>query len=166
MSISIRQACSARQLGADDPMPVGVQGVEQADGQAAAGAHAGPRRHVADRRDLQRLVDLDLAHRLADQLVLDLVERAGHLGPGIADPDRRLEPAVDRHVHVLIDRRAQDGPVLPPVEGRQVGPAAREADAIGGLGDDHRCCRSEPGRSTAASVRSSEVGWDPDRSRG
>ena len=97
---------------ADDPMPIGVQGVEQADGQAAAGAHAGAGRHVADGRDLQRFVDLDLAHRLADKLVLDLVERAGHLGAGIADADRRLEPPMDRHIHVMINRRAQDGPVL------------------------------------------------------
>ena len=142
-----------QERGANDTMPVGVQGVEQTNGQAAAGAHARARRHIADRCDFQRFVDLHLAHGLADQLVLDLVERAGHLGAGIAYANRRLEPAMDRHVHVLINRRAQDGPVLLPVEGRQVGSAAREADAIRSLGDDHRCCRSEPGRLTGARFR-------------
>ena len=98
----------------------------------------GPRGHVADRRDLERLVDLGQPHRLADQVVLDLVDRPGRLGLRVADPDRGLEPPVDRDVHVLIDRGAQDGPELVPVEGGQVGAAAREAHAIGGLRDDHR----------------------------
>jgi hypothetical protein len=138
-----------QERGADDTMPVGVQGAQQTNGQAAAGTHARARRHIADCCDFQRFINLHLAHGLADQLVLDLVERAGHLGARIAYANGRLEPAMDRHVHVLINRRAQDGPVLLPVEGRQVGSAPREADAIRSLGDDHRCCRSEPGRLTA-----------------
>ena len=72
----------------------------------------GPGRDVADGRDLQRLVDLDQPHRLADQVVLDLVDRLGRLGLRVADPDRGLEPAVDGHVHVVVDRRAQDGAEL------------------------------------------------------
>ena len=79
-------------------------------------------------------------HRLADQVVLDLVDRLGRLGPRVADPDRRLESPVDRHIHMLIDRRAQDGAEFVAVEGGQVGAPAREADTIGGLRDDHVKC--------------------------
>src|SRR5262245_40804519 len=70
--------------------------------------------------------------------MLDLVERVGNLGARVTDADRRLEPAVDRYVDVLVNRRAQNSAVLLTEVSRQVGPAAREADAVGSLGDDHR----------------------------
>ena len=126
-----------QRLSADDVPGVGVQGVEQSDGQAAAGAHAGAGRDVADGGDLQGLVDLDELHRLADQLVLDLVDGGGGLGAGVSDADRRLEPSVDGDVHVVVDGGAEHGSGLASVEGRQVGAAAGEADPVRGLRDDH-----------------------------
>ena len=74
MSISIRQASLRQALAADDLAAVGIQGGEQAGRQGAAGAHPRSGRYVADGGDLQRLIDLGHPHRLADQLVLDLVD--------------------------------------------------------------------------------------------
>jgi hypothetical protein len=55
-----------QESGGDHPVSVAVQGREQADGQSAAGTHAGARRNIADGRDFQRLVNLHAPHRLAD----------------------------------------------------------------------------------------------------
>ena len=135
---------------AHDAVPEAVERGQQTNGQAAAGPHAGPRRNVADRRDLQRLVDLDQPHRLSDQLVLDLVERARFLGTRVADADRWLKSPVDRHIDVLIDRRAQDCAILPPAERRQISAAAGETNSVGSLGDDHRSVASRKLRRASA----------------
>ena len=101
------------------PPAPGGERREQADGEAAAGTHPGAGRQVADRGDLQWLADLHQPHRLADDLMADVVQRLGQLGPGIADADARLEPAVDGHVDVPVDRRAEHGPGLMAVKARR-----------------------------------------------
>ena len=43
------------------------------------------------------------AQRRADQVVPDRVDRRGDLGPGVAEAERRLEPAVQGDVHVAVE---------------------------------------------------------------
>ena len=125
-------------LGAHEPAGEGVERVEQADRVAARGAEPRALRgHVGDRGDLDAALDPDEAERLADQLVTQLGGAVHHLGDRVARPDAVVELAVDRDVDVLVDRGAEHGAALAPVERAQVGAPAGKADAQRRPGDDH-----------------------------
>ena len=56
--------------------PQGVQGVQQADGEGRAGAHAAAGGQVAVVVDFDAAVDLEMAQHLANGGMLDLVDRS------------------------------------------------------------------------------------------
>ena len=124
-------------MSVDDVAFVGVQGVEQADGERAAGAHAGAGGDVADGGDLQMRAEVEVAERFADDGVLNVVDALADFRFAIGHAGGSLEAVAERDVHVLVDGDAEDRAEFLLIKRRQIGAAAGEADAIGCLGDDH-----------------------------
>ena len=94
---------------------------------------------------------------------MDLIDRLGRLGLRVADADRGLETSVNGDIHVLIDRRAEDGPEFAAIEGGQVGAAAGEAHAVGGLRDDHEADPPSGIRTPGAVVLVGSCAKEPSR---
>ena len=117
---------------------VDVEGVQESDREAARGAEARAlRRDVGEQRHLDAALDARHAHRLADQLVLDLRDVRADLLLHVVEVDLVVEALLHDHVDVLVDRGGDDEALALGVVGRQVGAAARERDAQRGLRDDH-----------------------------
>ena len=80
--------------------------------------------------------------RLADDAVLDLVDRIDVLDLGIFQIDAGLERLDHADIDVFVDRRRDQKSLMLAVIGGEIGAAAAEADAQGRSHDDHGCARS------------------------
>src|SRR5215813_538246 len=103
-AVDLDRARLARQaLGAGQPPGVGIEGVQQADGIRAGGTQSGPARgNIGDRGDLDGGIDPGGVQRLADELVLELVDPVDRLGLRITCPDTTVELGIDRDVDVPV----------------------------------------------------------------
>ena len=70
--------------------------------------------------------------------MLEVIDSRDDLLLGVVDVDVVIEPLLDDHVDVLVDRAVEDPAAVLPVVTGQVGPPAEQADAQRCLGDDHR----------------------------
>ena len=114
------------QLAGMDEVPLLlVEDLEQAGGEAARGAEAGPRGNVGDAGDLQvGRGDAGELERLADDRVADLVDGLHPFDLGVAEQHLLERRQLAGHVHVLGDRRRQNEAAVLLVVRRQVGAAA------------------------------------------
>ena len=115
---------------------------------AARRSETGPRGNVSKRRDLDlRRLETDHPQHLADDRMLDLVDRVDVFELRVLEKDARRERPHRRDVDVLVDRRRdQKAAVLPVIRGK-VRAAAAERDTQGTARDDHRRAKSYPERS-------------------
>ena len=140
----------------------GMQSMEHADSEDAAGSHPGASGHIANSRDLERSSDARQGHRLANQFVRKIFDALDDLGARIRDAKVALETTVDRHIDVPLNRNTQHGTELVLVECGQVSTAASETDSIGCLRDDHERRRNRRSSQTIpASCRVAVNGLRP-----
>ena len=129
MSISSSHASSRELLGGHELALVGVQAVEQRDGEAARRAEARVGRHVGQAVELEAALDAGHLERRLEDAVLDLVGVVDDLALGVREADVVLEAARDADVDELVDGGGdEEAAVLARVAG-QVGPAAAEGEA-------------------------------------
>ena len=121
-----------------------VERVEERDGEAARRAEPDVGRHVGDAETSSiPLPDARHPERLAEDAVLDLVDRLDGLGLRVREADRVVEAAVGADEDVLVDRGGdEEAAVLVRVAG-EVGSASAEGEADRGAGDDHEPSRVE-----------------------
>ena len=124
-------------LGGDELALEGVQRVEQRHREAARRPEPGVGRHVGHAVSSMPALDAGHLERLAEDAVLDLLDRVDNLGLGVGQADVVVEAAGDADVDELVDRGGdEEAAVLARVAG-QVGAAAAEGEAHRGAGDDH-----------------------------
>ena len=117
---------------------IGIQGVQQAHGNAARGPQARPfGGDVRQRRDLHAPAHAGEPQGLPDQVVFDLVGMVDGLPFRVVDVNPVVESFVDDDEYVLVDGRADDQAVFPFIEIGEIRQSARETDAQGRLGDNH-----------------------------
>ena len=110
-----RLACDA--LGADDLPLEGIKRLEQSAGERTGGAHAGAGGQVADGGDLDIAIEAGHAEGFANDGVLDVVDRLGDFGFGVADADRFFESMAHGDVHMFFDGHAEHRARFVAVEG-------------------------------------------------
>jgi len=118
--------------------------MQQADGHRGGGAETGTPcgRDVGQRGDLYAVRHASHPHRFPDQLVLQVLDAADDFLLGVVDVDVVVEPLLDDHVDVLVDRAVQDPAAVLAVVVGQVRAPAQQSDAQGSLGDDHMAART------------------------
>ena len=115
----------------------GVDRAQQADGERPRRAEPGARRDVGQRHHLDARLDGVAAKDLADDRVLDLVDRASALEPGVLEQVVVGERAVEPDEHVLVDRRRDHEARAPAVERGQIGAPAADRDPKRCAGYEH-----------------------------
>ena len=120
------------------------KGMQQANRHRGGGAEAraARRRDVGQRGDLHAVRHAGHPHSLPDQLMFQLLDPGDDLLLGVVDVDVVVEPLLDDHVDVLVDRAVQDPAAMFAVVIGQVRAPAEETDTQRRLGDDHVAART------------------------
>ena len=149
----------ARELGRRPPLGLhGVERVQDADGQRRTRAQPDPCGQVGDRRDFDPFRQPRHLHRLADQVVLEVVDVIHDFRSRVRHANAVVEPGIDSHVHVAVDGRRHDvaGPL--PVVVLEVRTAPGQAHAKRRPRNDHafapgtRFAHAADARASAAGV--------------
>ena len=137
--IDLDGACPVGQLFRGDMLVlVGPESVEEAD--RNRGRRAEPRPaggDVRQHRDLDSTRNAGHVHSLAYELVLEVVHVRDDFLLRVVHVDVIVETLFDDYVYVFVDGAVQDSTTVLQVVVREVGAAADEANAEGGLGDYH-----------------------------
>ena len=117
-------------LASDEAASHGIERVQHADSKAAARPHSSAGRDVADGRDFDRAGDLRQLHRLAYQLMFEIVDRRRRFRARIGHADVPFEPPVNGYIDVTLDRHAEHCAVIPAIKRRQIRASTSEAHAV------------------------------------
>ncbi len=115
---------------------IGIEGIEQAYGEAAGRTKAGPGMNISHRGDLYSALNPDQLQGFSDQRMAYFVDTVNNLRFGIITyPDSIGEAFVDDDVHISVYRRAYHSSGFIAIEFTQIGPATDKADS-------ERCSRN------------------------
>ena len=117
---------------------IGVQGVDEADGEAAGGTETGTGGDIRNGDDLNTAINANQFEGGFHNRMNEIINASDYLRAGVADPDGAIKAAVDGDIHIFTDGGADNGSRLKGIEFTEVRAATGKTDSEGGAGDDQR----------------------------